>query len=65
MDKLNFEWECIDYTETEMVLQVFFDNPPIVSTAEEPQILKVVFYAQDVFKDVTDKYIWPMFEVRR
>ena len=62
---LGFTWECIDYTDTEMVLQLYFEYPLIVSTTEESHTLKLVFNGQEVFKDVTEKYVWPRLELRK
>ena len=41
---LNFRWECINFTSTELILQLIFDQPECVSSSsKEPDILVVTF----------------------
>ena len=34
-NSLGFSWECIDYNENELVLQMYFENPNCVSISNE------------------------------
>ena len=63
-DNLSFSWECIDFTETEMVMQMYFENPSFVSSSSNAQSLRLVFILQEVFQDTDGKVIRPMLELR-
>ena len=64
--QLNFTWECIDFSATEMVLQLYFQTPLYVSAVtDEPQSLRLLFHGQQMFKSINGKFIWPSLELRR
>ena len=65
LDTLNFTWECIDYTENEMTLQLYFDYPMYVSITDRPQSLRLIFHDQTLFKDINGKMVWPTLELRK
>ena len=64
-DNLSFSWECIDFTSTEMVMQLYFENPSFVSSSSNAHSLKLVFNLQDVFKDTSGRLIRPKLELRK
>ena len=63
-DDLSFSWECIDFTETEMVIKMYFENPSFVSSSSNAHSLKLIFNLQEVFKDTSGRVIRPMLELR-
>ena len=63
--KMNFTWECVDFTEYEMVLQLYFDYPAFISVSDKPQSIKLVFNSQTAFKDVSERIVWPGFELTK
>ena len=64
-EKLKFTWECIDFTQNEMVLQLYFENPKFVSISDKPQTLKLVFNGEATFMDLLLNVVRPGFELRR
>ena len=46
---LDFTWEIINYTKSEIKFQLDFENPLYVSFEEEPDILEISFHDEDLF----------------
>lgn len=47
---VDFSWEIVSFTETEVELQLYFDFPESVSsTANEPDNVEITFWAGDLF----------------
>ena len=47
---LSFTWTTVSFTETEMQLQLVFEDPTVVSTGEERDKLKFIVWNQELFR---------------
>ena len=50
-EMVNYTWECIDFKEKSMTLQIDFKTPNQVSTGQRPWIILLTFLDSDVFRD--------------
>ena len=64
-DKLNFTWECIDFSESQMVIQLYFENPLFVSATDEPSQLLIVFNNETALLDIEGHTLDPDLELSR
>ena len=59
-NSLSFSWECIDYSESDLVLQMYFENPECISVSKDGRDKVVLtFYEQMLFSDITKRGIPP------
>ena len=49
VEMLGFTWELIDFSEKEMTMQIYFDNPKFISANQQHHVFKLVFYDQRLF----------------
>ena len=58
-DKLNFEWECVDFNEETMKLKLTFENPLYVSYGKPDMLVVKVkdssFFRREAFEDYLPK----------
>ena len=63
---LGFSWECIDYTESKLILQMNFDSPKCISASSYGRDKVVItFYEQMLFTDITKKGIPPKIRIEK
>ena len=63
---LGFSWECTDYNESELVLQMYFENPNCISISKEGRdTILLTFYEQDLFKDISKRGIPPKMQIEK
>ena len=63
---LNLTWECVEFTEEMIVLQIYFDNPLLISSsAYGPATLVLTFYGVEFFKDINGNRLKEAIEIRR
>ena len=62
---LNFTWECINYTSTQMILQLNFEHPNRVSISLPRDRLQVTFWGQPLFKSLKGNYVPIAFNVTK
>ncbi len=62
---IDFTWECTDFTESNMTLQLDFVAPNLVSSDDKAHILQLIFYGSTLFKDVSGNMIAPGLTIRK
>ena len=48
-ENIHFEWETLNFFSTHVTLQLYYDMPPRVSSAEDLDKLEVTFWGSDYF----------------
>ena len=57
---MQFTWELVEFKETEMKIQLYWDNPGLISISNDgPQRLQITFNSQILFKDIEGKAVYP------
>jgi hypothetical protein len=49
--ELDYTWECKEFHGTSMLIQLYFQNPLLVSSGDHLDLLSVKFWAGDFFKN--------------
>jgi len=47
--KLNFTWEFVDFTQDELLVQLYFEIPPYLSSEADDDFLLVTFWGNSLF----------------
>ena len=63
-DSLTFSWECTDYWEGQMLIQLTFDKPECVSAETNiGDSLEITFYDQQLFQDKQGRAVPPEYVI--
>ena len=49
---LAFNWTILEYKDEQLALKLEFEDPRVISAAQEPDILIITFLAEDFFFDI-------------
>jgi hypothetical protein len=60
--KLAFNWTLIEFTASQMNLQLNFENPSYVSSNVDQERLRIIFHGFYMFTDQKGNYMQPKFE---
>ena len=63
--KQQFGWQVARYNNSELEIEIFFENPSYISQGTEPDILVVQFSDPDVFTDTTGRKVTKGKEIRK